>query len=99
MDAPRWLFRGSWAASTGVLGALASTLAVTALVFRHIGRDGAQGTGSCAAPVLDGFEVYCQLGAALVRIAGGLNVIAILVAGAACACAYRWARARDEAKH
>ena len=84
------MFRRSWPLTTALFGALASTLGLTALLFRYIGRDAVQGVGVCTAPVVEGGEVYCTLGVALARIGGGLGLLAIVVAGATFWAAWRW---------
>jgi hypothetical protein len=88
------LFRHSWGFAAAALGALASTMAIAAALFRHIGRDAVHGTGHCAPEALDGIDVYCRLGLGLARIAGFLNLGAIVVAAAAFFAAWHWWQAR-----
>ena len=84
------LFRHSWGFATATLGILASTMALAAAVFRYIARDAVAGTGYCAPPMLDGVDVYCRLGVGLARIAGFLNIGAIVVAAATFFAAWHW---------
>ena len=90
------LLSSSWRVRTGVFGGLASTMAVAAMVFRHIARKA--GDGACAAMV-DGMEANCAMADGLGLIARGHGLGAIVVAGLAFGSAFLWWRQTHAAGH
>ena len=83
------LLRSRWSVRTGVFGGLAGTMAIAAMVFRHIAREARD--GACAA-VMDGMEANCAMAQALGGIATGLNLGAIVVGAATFGAAFMWWR-------
>ena len=83
------LLRSRWSVRTGVFGGLAGTMAIAAMVFRHIAREARD--GACAA-VMDGMEANCAMADGLGTIARGLGLGAIVVAGLAFGSAFLWWR-------
>ena len=86
---PSLLFRTSWAVRTGLFGALAGSMALAAMLFRHIARRAAAG-GYCGTPEL-GTAANCAMAQALGGwIATALALGAIVVAGLAFWAAFMW---------
>jgi hypothetical protein len=89
------LFRSSWMTKAALLGALASTMAIAAVLFRHIARRAA--AGACADPSQSGIDAHCAMAAALGGIGGWLSAGAILFAGATFVCAFMAWRQKGQA--